>query len=178
MQRCFALEDAIGDPTVPPTSVRSGLVRTPNPIDTSGNLTITGNVRGGMQFRGLVPYRARTEFGAPLGSEDIGSFLRRSAPISLSRSQFLPQPYYLPSSTVSSITTAGIGGGMTYPSIRGNKGTGEFVITEIPKVGKRTGIPAVSPLYDYRRTRPLSYEPTDLERIIAYDLSAKKTKRI
>jgi tetratricopeptide (TPR) repeat protein len=176
-ERCFALGDAIGDPTVPPTSVRSGLIRTPSPVDLNGNLTITGNVRGGMQFRGLVPYRAGTEFGAPLGSEDIGSFLRRSAPISLSRLQFLPQPYYLPSSTVSSITTAGIGGGVTYPRIRINQGTGDFVITEMPNAGKITDIPVISPLYDYRRTMPLSYEPTDLERIISYALIRESDKK-
>jgi hypothetical protein len=176
--RCFALEDPIGDPTVPPTSVKSGLIRSPNPINTEGNLTITGNVRGGMQFRGLVPYRAGTEFGVPLGTEDISSFLRRSAPISLSRLQFLPQPYYLPSSTISSITTAGIGGGMPYPSIGSNRGAGDFLMTGVPRVERRADIPAVSPLYDYRRTMPVSYEPTDLERIIANALVRESNKKI
>ena len=175
--RCFALDDEIGNPTVPPSSVKSGLVRTPNLLETSGNLTVTGNVRGGMQFRGLVPYGATTQFGAPLGSEDIGSFLRRSAPISSTRSQLLPQPYYLPSSTVGSIAPSGTGGVLTYPSIRDNKGTGEFVMPEISKVTKRTGIPAASPLYDYSRTRPLSYEPTDLDRMITYDLIREKNKK-
>ena len=168
--RCFALGDAIGDPTVPPSSVQSGLVRSPNPINTSGNLTTTGNVSGGMQFRGLVPYRAGTGFGAPLGTEDIGSFLNRTAPIDLSRLRLLPQPYYLPSSTVSSIPTAGIGGDMTYSSIGSNRGTDNFAMTGMPKVIRITNIPAVSPLYDYSRTMPLGYGPTDLERIIAYTL--------
>ena len=175
--RCFALDNTIGDPTVPPSSVRSGLIRTPNTIDMSGNLIMTGNVRGGKQFRGVVPYGATAEFWGALGTGDIGSFLRRSAPVDLSRSQLSPQPYYLPSSTVSSITTAGIGRGMTYPSIRDNKGTGEFVITEMPKVEKKADIPAVSPLYDYSRTRPLSYEPTDIERMITYDLIREKNKK-
>ena len=47
----------------------------------------------------------------------------------------------------------------------------------MPKVEKKADIPAVSPLYDYSRTRPLSYEPTDLERIIAYDLIREKNKK-
>jgi tetratricopeptide (TPR) repeat protein len=175
--RCFAIEDEIGNPTVPPSSVKRGLVRTPNPIDASGNLAVTGNVSGEAYFHGLVPYRATTQFGAPLGSEDIGSFLRRSAPVSSARSQFLPQPYYLPSSTVGSIATSGTGAVLTYPSIRDNKGTGEFVIPEAPKVEKRAEIPAASPLYDYSRTRPLSYEPTDLERVISYDLIREKNKK-
>lgn len=175
--RCFALDDAIGDPTVPPSSVQSGLVRTPNPIDTSGNLVVTGNVRGGAHFRDFVPYRATTEFGAPLGSGGISSFLRRSAPLNSARSQFSPQPYYLPSSTVSSIAPAGTGGVLTYPSIRDNKGTGEFVITEVPNIGKRTEMPAVSPLYDYNRIRPLNYEPADMERVITYDIMRERNRK-
>ena len=107
--RCSALQDEIGNPTVPPSSVKKGLVKSPNPVDTSGNLAVTGNVSGGAYFHGIVPYRSPTEFGAPLGSEDIRSFLRRTAPISSpTRPQFLPQPYYLPSSTVSSLAPSAL----------------------------------------------------------------------
>ena len=174
---CFALTDAIGDPTVPVSSVQSGLVRSPNPIDTSGNLTVTGNVRGGMHFRGLVPYRDTTEFGAPLGSRDISSFLRRSAPINLSRPQNSPQPYYLPSSTVSSIAPGGRGAALTYPSIRGTGGTGDYAVTEMPKIQTPSQIAASTPLYDYSRTRPLSYDSTDLERVITYDVIQQRNKK-
>jgi tetratricopeptide (TPR) repeat protein len=64
---------------LPPGNVRSGLVRSPNPIDTSGNLVITGNIRGGRHFRGIVPYRADSYFGAVTGSSELDSFLRHSA---------------------------------------------------------------------------------------------------
>ncbi len=69
---------AIGPPTVPPSSIRSGLVTSPNPIDTSHNLIVTGNVAGGKHFRGIVPYNAITDFGGRLGSTSLDSFLRRS----------------------------------------------------------------------------------------------------
>lgn len=174
---CLALNDEIGNPTVPPSSVRSGLRRSPNPIDNTSDLAVTGNVSGMGYFHGPVPYRSTSEFGAPMGTSDIGSFLRRSAPISSARSGYSPQPYYLPSSTVSSAAASGTGGVLTYPRIRDNKGTGEFVIPPISRVEKRAEIPAASPLYDYSRARPLSYESTDLERMITYDRIREKNKK-
>ncbi|HUV40399.1 MAG TPA: tetratricopeptide repeat protein [Sedimentisphaerales bacterium] len=93
---------AIGPPTVPPSSIRSGLVTSPNPIDTSYNLIVTGNVAGGKHFRGIVPYNAITDFGGRLGSTSLDSFLRRSA-----GSDYLytgdVRPYY---SQTRSVTTA------------------------------------------------------------------------
>ncbi len=69
----------IGPSTLPPSSVRSGLIRSPNPISgNSGNLIITGNVGGGSYFHGSVPYRSTTGFRAPLGSASLDSFLRDS----------------------------------------------------------------------------------------------------
>jgi tetratricopeptide (TPR) repeat protein len=65
--------------TVPPSSYQSGLTATPNPIDSSSNLPITGNVLGGKHFRGNIPYNSTTSFSAPLGSTSLDSFLRYSA---------------------------------------------------------------------------------------------------
>jgi hypothetical protein len=174
---CLALESPIGDPTVPPSSTQSGLRRSPNPIDTSGNLVVTGDVRGGMQFRGLVPYRSATEFGVNVGSGDISSFLKRSAPINIGRGQISPQPYYLPSTTVSSMNRGGMSGLISYPSTRENKGTGEFAVPEIAKVQGNVTPPAVSPLYEYNLARPLSYKPADLERVVDYDLMRSKKQK-
>ena len=87
--------------TVPPSSIRSGLFRSPNPIDTSGNLVVTGNVAGSRYFRGIVPYRATSEFSGELGSSSLDSFLRRSAgseDIGRYTGAFIP--YYSPSATV------------------------------------------------------------------------------
>ena len=46
--------------TRPPSGAESGLYRTPNPIDTSANLVVTGNVAGNRYFRGVVPYQSET----------------------------------------------------------------------------------------------------------------------
>ncbi len=66
--------------TVPPSSISSGLISTPNPIDSSSNLVITGNVTGGKHFRAQIPYGSTTNFRASLGSASLDSFLRYSTP--------------------------------------------------------------------------------------------------
>ena len=72
-------KSTVGMGTVPQTTFRSGLVKTPNPIDRSSNLVVTGNVGGGKHFRGPVPYNAISDFGGTLGSSTLDSFLRRSS---------------------------------------------------------------------------------------------------
>jgi tetratricopeptide (TPR) repeat protein len=69
----------VGSPTLPPSSYEGGLITTPNPLDNSSNAVITGNVRGGKQFRGPIPYSSSTSFQAALGSTQLDSFLRLSA---------------------------------------------------------------------------------------------------
>jgi hypothetical protein len=78
---------------------------------------------------------------------------------------------------VSSTAVSGTGGVLTYPRIQDNRGTGEFVIPQVSKVEKQPQIPGVSPLYDYSRVRPLSYESTDLERTITYDRIREENKK-
>ena len=57
----------VGSPTLPPSSYEGGLVTNPNPLDNSSNSVITGNVRGGKQFRGPIPYEFIHEFPGPAG---------------------------------------------------------------------------------------------------------------
>ncbi|HUT30192.1 MAG TPA: hypothetical protein VMX13_10405 [Sedimentisphaerales bacterium] len=103
----LGIENPAGLATVPPSSIRSGLVPSPNPINTSGNLLITGNVGGDKHFRGVVPYRATSDFSGSLGSASLDSFLRRSyIPSGFDLYTRTYQPYYSPSRT---ITTAGVG---------------------------------------------------------------------
>lgn len=175
----FALENEIGDPTIPPSSVKSGLIKTPSPMDTSGNLIVTGRVRGGKYFRGLVPYRDETEFGAPLGSEDIGSFLRNTAPVTSLRSSLAPQPYYLPSSTVSSGRSSSRPAALSYPNIGSGGGTGDYEIDKMPKsqIQSPSQVAATTPLYGYGKTMPMSYDPTDLERVITYERIQQRNKK-
>jgi len=98
-----AIMNPAGSSTVPPSSIQSGLISNPNPIDTSGNLVITGNVSRGMHFRGTVPYGSTTSFRAGLGSSSLSSFLRDSASnedIGRYTNRYSIQPYYLQSQTV------------------------------------------------------------------------------
>ncbi|MBN2456222.1 MAG: hypothetical protein JXB29_06785 [Sedimentisphaerales bacterium] len=112
----FAVNNPAGSGTAVPTHTRSGLVRNPNPIDTSSNLAVTGNVSDGRYFRGIVPYRATSDFGAPLGSTSIDSFLRDSAGAEdFGRYSGTARPYYSPTGTVTS-TIPGQSGVIRAPS--------------------------------------------------------------
>ncbi len=96
----------IGPSTVPPSTFRSGLVNNPAPIDMSGNLLITGNVRRGRHFRGNVPYRSTTSFGSNLGSSALSSFLRDTAgseDLKTYSNKYGTQPYYSPTETVTTM---------------------------------------------------------------------------
>lgn len=104
--------------TTPVSSYQSGLVNSPNPVDQSANLAITGNVGGGKHFRGGIPYRSTTSFGAPLGSTSLDSFLRYSA-VPAGQTAY-PQnytPFYSPTRTVTS-TSPGCSGVFTPVSPR------------------------------------------------------------
>jgi len=96
----------VGPSTVPPSTFRSSLVNNPDPIDTSGNLLITGNVRRGRHFRGNVPYRSPTSFGSNLGSSVLSSFLRDTAgseDLQTHSNKYGTQPYYSPTETVTTM---------------------------------------------------------------------------
>jgi len=96
----------VGPSTVPPSTYRSSLVNNPSPIDTSGNLLITGNVRRGRHFRGDVPYRSPTSFGSSLGSSSLSSFLRDTAgseDFQTHSNNYGTQPYYSPTETVTTM---------------------------------------------------------------------------
>ena len=98
-----AIMNPAGLSTVPPSSIQSGLISNPNPIDTSGNLVITGNVRHGRHFRDTVPYGSTTTFRASLGSSSLSSFLRDSAgaeDFGHYAGKYSIQPYYSRSQTV------------------------------------------------------------------------------
>ena len=99
-----AIHNPAGISTVPPSSFGGGLYRSPNPIDSSANRTVTGNVRGGRYFRAPTGYGSTSRFEAPLGSTSLDSFLRDSASFrdygTHSGKYDTQQPYYSPSQTV------------------------------------------------------------------------------
>ena len=128
----------IGSSTLPPSSIRSGLIRSPNPIDSSGNLVITGNVGGGSYFRGPVPYRSTTSFAAPLGSAYLDSFLRDSAS-SDDFDRYIGgygvQPYYSLTGTVTT-TTPGRSGVFAPSTTRiAERAPDTFGVENVPKKG-------------------------------------------
>ncbi|MEK7996930.1 MAG: hypothetical protein AAB403_24270, partial [Planctomycetota bacterium] len=95
-----------GPSTVPQSSISSGLVSTPDPFDTGGNLLMTGNVRRGMHFRGNVPYQSPTSFSSPLGSSALSSFLRDTAgpeDMGMRPAGYGVQPYYSATETVTTM---------------------------------------------------------------------------
>lgn len=94
----------VGSPTVPPSSYEGGLVARPNPLDSSSNAVIEGNVRGGKQFRAPIPYNPPTSFHGTLGSTRLDSFLRYSA-VPEELGGYAPgyDAFYSPTGTVSTI---------------------------------------------------------------------------
>lgn len=100
----------IGPGTVPPSGYERGLATSPTLGDTGetlGNLMITGNVRAGKHFRGLVPYHSTSDFRADLGSTSLDSFLRSSAGSEDFGSYATGyRPFYSPTGTV---TTTALG---------------------------------------------------------------------
>ena len=159
-----AIRSPIGPPTVPQSSYRSGLFPSSNPINTTGNQVITGNVGGGKHFRGVVPYNAISDFSGTTTSTTFDSFLRRST--SSGGIVNLPgrySPYYSPSGTVTTMR----------PGLRSVVRPPTSQITG--RVGEGAAVPAVpqgqtlaSPEMSTVSTRywPMRFRPQHLEKLI------------
>ena len=183
-----------GFSTLRPGGVGSSLIRSPNPIDTSGNLVITGNVGGGRHFRDVVPYGAITDFGAVTGSSSLDSFLRRSASSEdFGRFAGTYRPFFSPSSTVTTlrpgqlrvsrpptmvlggaVATSEVTGARLYSSTQqslpyGGLGLSGGQLRDLRFAGFQTGrgvlwVPSINP--DIRTNRPLSMTLQEVERAI------------
>jgi len=71
---------AAGSAITPPSTGGRGLVRRNTASSfNQGNLGMTGNVTGGRQFRGFVPYSSSTQFQGTLGSRSLDSFRSAAA---------------------------------------------------------------------------------------------------
>ncbi len=171
--RGTAPASSVGSGRVPEGIYRGGLVRSPDPIDSSGNLVVTGNVRGGRHFRGIVPYQSRYSFEADLPSSSLDSFLRYSAGSEDigGASTYGTQPYYSGTKTV---TTAG-------PSDRvifrpegtriDYRASSKSVLLppSLEQVPVREYEYVVAP-YTSIKLRPLSMSPAELEQVILEDI--------
>jgi len=168
-----AIRSPIVSGTAPPTSIRSGLIQSRNPIDTTGNLVITGNVIGGRHFRALVPYGSTTSFQAPVGSSSLDSFLRNSADLQ----DVGPYtdgygPYYAPTGTVT-IARPGRPGIFTpaMARIRTRAGSLQSGVSadELAMPG-RQALSGLDTSAFQMSLRPMSRTPQELEKVISDEL--------
>ena len=164
-----AIDRTTPSPTVPATRYRSGLIKSPNPIDTSSNLIMTGNIRGGRYFQGVVPYRATTDFGGSVPSAMLDSFLRDSAGSEdFGKYTASQRPYYSPSATVAT-TSPGYTGIISPPATNlTGKTASRFLL---PPPTNRQALSAAETQLSYQRLRPLAMTPQQLERVIAFELN-------
>ena len=159
-----AIRSPIGPPTVPQTSYQSGLFPSRNPINTSGNQVITGNVGGGKHFRGIVPYNAISDFSGIVPSTTFDSFLRRSAsPGSIGILPGRYSPYHSPSRTVTT-TRPGLHRVVRPPTsqIQG-RAVERFTVPSVPQQQILTGPQISTPDISYR---PMRFKPQQLEKLI------------
>jgi len=178
----WAVRNPLGPPTIPPSSTGGGLVRSPNPIDTSSNLVVTGNVSAGRSFRGIVPYRGTSDFAASLGSSSFDAFLRDSAGSeSFGRYTGRSIPYY--SSTRTVTTTRPGRGGVFRPTAAGVGGraggdTGLSALSrrqqlsdwrgQVPYLGSR---PSQTQKRALRLGRPMTMTQQELEEVISSQIA-------
>jgi tetratricopeptide (TPR) repeat protein len=161
----YSIRSPVGPATVPQSSYRSGLFSSPNPIDTTGNLIITGNVGGDKHFRGIVPYSATSSFAGTAGSTTLDSFLRRSAGSgSIGNVPGGYTPYYSLSNTVTT-TRPGLSNIIRPPTSQTESGTSEgYSIPALPQGQASTGPQAGIGNISYR---PMRYSPQELEKLIS-----------
>jgi hypothetical protein len=155
---CSAMDNSyvnspMGSPTAVPSAGRSGLI--PNPSSTTtygaeGNAVVSGNIGGGRQFRGVVPYGS--SFYNASSSSPIDNFLRRSADSStMDRNPGIYDPYYDPQRTVTSINRGGQSG---------------LAAPQLNPQGRVTPYLPQTQNTSLGLQRPLSAQPEDLARIL------------
>lgn len=136
-----SVPNAVRSATTPLTSYENGLVDTPNPIDTSSDRLVTGNVTGGKHFRSALPYRPPTSIDAPLGSTSLDPFLRRTAsPTVADNAMGASDSFYSPTGTVMTFGAGTAHTGQTPPS-RYTSGSD----LGLPPSDTSSAIPLVSP---------------------------------
>jgi hypothetical protein len=163
----------LGLGTVPPSAYKSGLIPSINPVSTSGNLIVTGDVTGGKYFRGIVPYRGVTAFGTSTvginpGTVHVENFIRDSAGTPARQTTGLT-PYYSPVWTVTKIP-AGSG-----PAPQGGF-TGSYAGSATQQTGTQTQSVLQNEQAAYYNPanlsrRPLSMSGQDLQKIIDADIA-------
>jgi tetratricopeptide (TPR) repeat protein len=175
----WAVEDYISPATIPLSKRREGLVQSPSQLDASGNLIVTGNVRGGMYFRGVVPYSAPTSFGLTLPSSSLDSFLRDSVGTEDVGSNNLYsgyRTYYSPTQTVATTLP-----GTSVVTGAPNTSLGAYSIQSylsgtLPQ--RRDEILHPESALSLARLRPMSMTPADMEKLISSEIAKSSPARL
>ncbi len=124
----------VGTGTIPQSSFQDGLVNSPKPISTSGNLIVTGNVSGGKHFRDSVPYGSTWDFRAETGTSSLDSFLRYSAGKADSQGYTWRYEPYRSQSTTVTRTLPGAPGVIRPPTAKvGKDDVDDFTLYSLPE---------------------------------------------
>jgi hypothetical protein len=172
------VQSPVGSPTAVPSAGQSGLVPSrPSTYGMSGNMIMTGNVGGGKEFRGVVPYGSSSY--SRTSSSPIDNFIRRSSgnPLANDRNPGVYTPYYEPRRTVTSMYRGGETG---------------LVAPKLPAQGRPnaavpSGLAQLNNTPFSLQQRPLSTSPQDISQIMnrhllpdrsRYADSSKKNPRV
>jgi hypothetical protein len=132
-----------------------------------GNLIVTGDVSGGRQFRGVVPYSSVSSLSTPAGTVD--DFLRNTAGSPYGTAPGAVQPYYIPTRAVTNLPGGG-GVGLQKVSLKASGGKNEFVTPTETKPSE----PSLMELS--QQYRPLSRTPQEMADLISKQLPASETE--
>ena len=179
----WAAGDYISPATVPQSTLREGLVRSPAAADGAGNLLVTGNIRGPAYFRGIVPYSAPTNFGVTLPSSSFDSFLRDSAGSEdLGRYNryynynYGYRPYYSPTQTVPYAipsTSAPIG---MQPTNISAYSAQSYLAGTLPT--RRDEVLDIDSARSLARWRPMSMTPEEMQKLIDSEIAKESPARL
>lgn len=173
--------DYISPTTVPPSIRREGLVRTPDATDASGNLLITGNVRGPAYFRGVVPYSAPTDFGVTLPSSSLDSFLRDSVSAEDAGNRYPGytsgyRPYYSATQTVAS-TMPGAPAVAGAPTTNISAYSAQYYLAgTLPP--RRDEMLDTASAMSLARLRPMSMTPGEMQKLISSEIAEESPARL
>lgn len=160
---------AVPPSALPPSYRREGLIRTPDPMDRTSELAITGNVRGGKYFRDSVPYSAPGYLETTTPSSSLDSFIRDSAgaeDIDSFSSRY--KPYYSPSQTVTT-TQTGSSKIIRPPSMNIGDYTPQAPAYETSTSSRTETAPDIKYIMPARRSRPMSMTIQEIEAQISSD---------
>jgi tetratricopeptide (TPR) repeat protein len=178
-----AVENRISPTTIPPSSRREGLIRSPGAIDGGGNLLVTGNIRGPAYFRGVVPYYAPTSFGQTLPSSSLDSFLRDSAGSEnfgrYNRYSGYPlgyRPYYSPTQTVASAMPGASAGTWAPTANIGAYSARPYLTGTLPM--RRDEMLDTASAMSLARLRPMSMTPAEMQKLISSEIAKDSPARL